>query len=147
VYNDIFYPSAEELREAWKRPDFVRRAKAVDGPFGSTARQGQELSHDTLPAPAMVQSTKRYAVDKDNKYVKWMDFEFYLAYDRDTGLKFYEIKYKGERIIFELGKYVQSQYRESSHADLPQVFKKLPRITPETIPCSHTLRIWTPGTV
>lgn len=102
LYNDIFYDTAEEFRAAWEQPDFVKLTKARDGPFGWTSRQGDELPFDTLPAPNDVSPTKRYAIDEDNKYVKWMDFGFYLAFDRDVGLKFYDVKYKEERIIFEL---------------------------------------------
>ncbi|OWP01446.1 hypothetical protein B2J93_5729 [Marssonina coronariae] len=36
-------------------------------------------------------------------YVKWMDFEFYTPFSRDNGLSLYGVKYKGERIIYELG--------------------------------------------
>jgi primary-amine oxidase len=102
-YNGIFYKSIKKFREAWKKPGFVKLTKTKDGQFGSTARHGDELPYDTLPGPSMVESAKRYAIDKKNKFVRWMDFNFFLAFDRDTGLKFYEIKYKNERIIFELG--------------------------------------------
>ncbi|KFA62426.1 hypothetical protein S40285_06085 [Stachybotrys chlorohalonatus IBT 40285] len=102
VYNDIFYETLDELRAAWKEPGFVRLTHAVDGDFGSTARRGEELPLDTLPAPGLVEPVKRYAVDTQNKYVSWMDFDFYLASDRDTGLKLFEVKYKNERIIYEL---------------------------------------------
>jgi primary-amine oxidase len=102
-YNDIYYESIDDFRSAWKKPGFVKLKKTKDGQFGSTERHGDELPYDTLPGPSSVEATKRYAVDKENKYVKWMDFDFFLAFDRDTGLKFYEVKYKNERIIFELG--------------------------------------------
>ena len=32
-----------------------------------------------------------------------MDFTFYISYSRDTGLRLFDIKYRGERIIYELG--------------------------------------------
>lgn len=32
-----------------------------------------------------------------------MDFSFYIAFSRDTGMTLFDIKYKGERIIYELG--------------------------------------------
>lgn len=32
-----------------------------------------------------------------------MDFSFYLAFTRDTGMRLYDVKFKGERIIYELG--------------------------------------------
>ncbi|TVY73173.1 Membrane primary amine oxidase [Lachnellula suecica] len=102
-YNNIFYESTDELRAAWEKPGFVNLTKATDGEFAATDRQGDELPYETLPPPASVETSKRYAIDKGNKYVTWMDFAFYMAFDRDTGLKFFNMKYKGERIIYELG--------------------------------------------
>ncbi|KAI9167809.1 Membrane primary amine oxidase [Paramyrothecium foliicola] len=103
LYNDIFYETVEELRAAWERPDFVKLTKALDGDFGSTARRGAEMPYDTLPGPAMIETAKRYAVNRENNYVRWMDYNFFLAFDRDTGLKFYDVQFQNARIIFELG--------------------------------------------
>ena len=105
LYNDIFYESIEELRAAWEKPDFVKLAKAQDGVWAGTSRHGDgpELEYETLPPPMMVEPSKRYSVDKDNHYASWMDFSFYLGFDRDNGLKFYNLEYMGERIIYELG--------------------------------------------
>lgn len=139
LYNDIFYDTVEEFRAAWEQADFVKLTKARDGPFGWTSRQGNELPYDTLPAPNDVSPVKRYAVDEDNKYVKWMDFGFYLAFDRDVGLKFYDVKYKEERIIFELGKksspYLHAR-RKLTHGKKP--CKKLLRITRAMTPSNPT---------
>jgi hypothetical protein len=32
-----------------------------------------------------------------------VDFTFYISYSRDTGLRLFDIKYRNERIIYELG--------------------------------------------
>ena len=32
-----------------------------------------------------------------------MDFSFYVTFSRDTGLRLFDIKYRGERIVYELG--------------------------------------------
>lgn len=31
-----------------------------------------------------------------------MDFSFYISFNRDTGMKLFDVRYKGERIIYEL---------------------------------------------
>lgn len=31
------------------------------------------------------------------------DFSFYITFTRDTGVRLFDIKYKGERIIYEMG--------------------------------------------
>lgn len=45
----------------------------------------------------------RYSVDAERKYVQWMDFSFYVGYTRDQGMALYDIKYKGQRVLYELG--------------------------------------------
>lgn len=106
MYNSIIYSSVEEFRAAWESPAFVRLAKAIDGPWTGSARSGEELPYDTEPAPVMVETHKRYAVDEESRYIQWMDFSFYMGFSRDTGAALYDIKYKGERIIYELGKHI-----------------------------------------
>ena len=45
----------------------------------------------------------RYKLDKKQQYVKWFGFEFYLATSPAQGLMLYDIRFKGERVIYELG--------------------------------------------
>ena len=45
----------------------------------------------------------RFSVDYRQKYVEWMGFSFYLAFQTETGMTMYDIRFKGERIIYELG--------------------------------------------
>jgi len=103
LYNNIFYETTSDLRTAWEKPDFVRNTKALDGEFGASSRRGDDLPYEEMPVPASVATAQRYAVDRANNYVSWMDFTFYLGFDRDNGLRFHNLKYKNERIIYELG--------------------------------------------
>ena len=32
-----------------------------------------------------------------------VDFSFYVSFSRDSGLRLFDIKYRGERIVYELG--------------------------------------------
>lgn len=32
-----------------------------------------------------------------------VDFSFYITFTRDTGMKFFDIKYRGETVVYELG--------------------------------------------
>ena len=45
----------------------------------------------------------RFKVDNRQKYVEWMGFSFYLSFSDGAGMAFHDIRFKGERIIFELG--------------------------------------------
>lgn len=58
----------------------------------------------TLHPPASIApSGDRFSVDVESKWVQWMDFSFYVGYQRDTGLSLWDIRYKGEKVLYELG--------------------------------------------
>jgi primary-amine oxidase len=104
VYNNIFYESTHAFRAAFYSPGFVKLGASVDGSWASTDQQGPVLPQDTAYPPVTIAPTgSRYAVDIEQKYVTWMDFSFYVGFSHDNGLALYDIKYKGERIIYELG--------------------------------------------
>lgn len=104
LYNDIFYETTEAFRAAVFSPGFEKVPVNVDGPHGSTDRAGDMLPMDVLHPPINIAPAgSRFAIDYEQKYVKWMDFEFYISFSRDTGMHLNNIKYKGERIIYELG--------------------------------------------
>ncbi|KAM0749530.1 copper amine oxidase [Meredithblackwellia eburnea MCA 4105] len=104
LYQDIYYTSTAEFRAAWKNGDVVKATKNEAGDWIGTDRVGDELKYDDRAPPMQIQpSGQRFAVDADQKFVEWMDFSFYITFTRDTGVRLYDIKYKGERIIYELG--------------------------------------------
>jgi primary-amine oxidase len=97
------YKSVEEFRSAWEKPGFVKLAKTVDGKWSTTTQDGPILPLDTELPPIQVQTQQRWQVDKKAQFVSWMDFTFYIGFSRDVGLTLFDIKYKGERIFYELG--------------------------------------------
>ncbi|KAF1987640.1 putative membrane copper amine oxidase [Aulographum hederae CBS 113979] len=104
LYNDIFYPTTEAFRAAYYSPDFEKLPANVEGAWADTDQQGEIPPLDTVFPPITVAPRgSRYFVDRDQKYVKWMDFEMYLSFNRDTGMQLHDIRYKGNRIIYELG--------------------------------------------
>ncbi|PPQ63631.1 hypothetical protein CVT24_004383 [Panaeolus cyanescens] len=102
-YCGVFYGDVDDLRAAMKKPDFVRTEKTFVTQSMMTNRTGEILPYDTEAPPILVQTQKRFTVDKKQKYVKWMDFEFYIGFNKDVAVTLYNIKYKGERIFYELG--------------------------------------------
>ena len=104
LYNDIFYPTTEALRNAFYSPGFVKLGANVEGAWATTDQQGEAPPLDTASPPVMsAPGGSRYSVDAKSKYVEWMDFSFYIAFTRDRGLNLFDIRYKGERILYELG--------------------------------------------
>jgi primary-amine oxidase len=103
-YNNVWYESTEAFRGAFFSPGFEKLPINVDGPWATTDQSGPVLPMDTLSPPiAIAPAGARYSVDVNEKYIEWMDFSFYVGFSRDTGLSLYDIKYKGDRIIYELG--------------------------------------------
>jgi primary-amine oxidase len=104
LYNNIFYNSTEAFREAYFSPGFVKNGKNVEGDWARTDQQGEVLPKDTAYPPTMIAPAgARFSVDAEEKYVEWMDWSFYIGFKRDTGMALYDIRYKGKRLIYELG--------------------------------------------
>jgi primary-amine oxidase len=104
LYNDIFYDSTKAFRKAYFTKGFKKNGANVDGDWAHTDQQGTVLPKDTAYPPTSVAPTgARFAVDTEEKYVEWMGWSFYIGFSRDTGMSLHDIRYKGERIIYELG--------------------------------------------
>ncbi|KAF2192177.1 amine oxidase catalytic domain-containing protein [Zopfia rhizophila CBS 207.26] len=103
-YNGIFYENTDEFRDAVFSNGFEKLPPNLDGDWTSTDRQGEAMPLDELPPPVPVlEGTKRFSVDVKENYISWMDFTFYISVARDTGLTLYDVRFKGKRIIYELG--------------------------------------------
>ncbi|GAA5820220.1 hypothetical protein JCM3770_006065 [Rhodotorula araucariae] len=106
LHNYVFYPTTADFRKAWEAglvEKTVRNA-GQDQPWIGSDRKGAELPYDNLPPPMQIApGGQRFAVDEEESYVEWMDFSFYWSFRRDTGVRLWNIKYKGEKVIHELG--------------------------------------------
>jgi primary-amine oxidase len=104
LYDDIFYETTEAFRDAYWSNKTQKLGPNTEGDWARTDRQGSALPMDTASPPAAVApSGSRFSVDYGKKYIEWMDFSFYIAFSRDLGMTLYDIRYKGTRIIYELG--------------------------------------------
>ena len=102
-YNNIFYNTTEEFRKAYWSAGFEKVRGGDIGDVGATDRQGDPLPLDDTPPPASAASSKpRFAVNVKQRYVQWMDFSFFLGFGQDMGISLFDIRYKGERILYEL---------------------------------------------
>lgn len=45
----------------------------------------------------------RVQVDEAQNFVRWMDWEFFLSFSQVKSLSLFDIRYQGERILYELG--------------------------------------------
>lgn len=107
LYNDIFYKSTAEFRAAYEKPDFEKAGVHNNpGAWIGTDYQEQDtkLAYDEKAPPfAIMPSEPRFVVDYDAQWVEWMDFSFYVSFSRNTGVRLFDIKYKGKRVMYELG--------------------------------------------
>ncbi|KAI4252160.1 MAG: hypothetical protein LQ352_004444, partial [Teloschistes flavicans] len=103
-YNGIFYESEADLRKAINSSGFVKPGPNVDGTWACTDYNNVSFPHDELNPPVSVAPDgARFTVDVEEKYIEWMDFTFYLSSSKYLGTQLHNIRYKGERIIYELG--------------------------------------------
>ncbi|OJI80543.1 hypothetical protein ASPTUDRAFT_129166 [Aspergillus tubingensis CBS 134.48] len=103
-YNNIFYETTNAFRKAYYSPGFVKLPSITEGDWARTDQQGPILPEDQKQPPVMVApSGARHSLDTDQKYVTWMGFSFYIGFSRDTGVSIFDIRYKGQRILYELG--------------------------------------------
>lgn len=104
LYNDIFYETTEAFREAYYTPGFVKLGANVEGDWARTDQRGKSPPQDKKEPPiAVAPGGTRFSVDQEGQYVSWMDFSFYVAFSRDSGVSLFDIKYKGQRVLYELG--------------------------------------------
>ena len=103
LYNGILYPTTEDFRNAYYSGNFTKLPPNVDGQWTSTDQKGPVLPLADEPPPMPIAKRARFSVDLRQKYVEWMAFSFYLSFDYNSGIQFHDLRFKGERVIFELG--------------------------------------------
>ena len=109
-YNNRLYNSTEEFRKAWESPGFEKLSPNLDGDWTTIEDFGTFEGRDQ-PAPRMTQETPRYDLNKAESHISWMGFEFYWAFAQATGITLYDVRFRGERIFYELGlQEAMSQY-------------------------------------
>ncbi len=103
-YNGVIYDSEAEFRDAWNKPDFRRAAINEDGSWTDTEDFDSKPAGRELPPPVSVQPYgPRYKLDKKQQFVSWFGFEFYITTAQATGLTLFDIRFKGKRVMYELG--------------------------------------------
>lgn len=104
-YNNVLYNSTEEFRAAWMTPGFVTTPSNLDGAW---TRIDDLAGYDEEPQEddALIKNeshNQKFTFDKEQKFVSWKGFEFHIAFSVATGLTLYDIRFQGERILYELG--------------------------------------------
>ncbi|KAK6066824.1 Primary amine oxidase, lung isozyme [Seiridium cupressi] len=104
LYDDQYFETTETFREAYWSGVLPKLRPNLEGAWASTDPIDTTLPYDSnYPPTTIAPAGPRFGVDHDRKYVEWMGFSFFIGFSRDTGMALYDIKYKGERILYELG--------------------------------------------
>lgn len=83
-----------------KRPDMPT---AEEESWAGRQRRGAKRDLDERAGPRQVSfNGPRYRVDKDNQWVSWMGWSFYLSFARDMGMSLWDVRFRGERILYEV---------------------------------------------
>ena len=68
-----------------------------------TLLHSQDRDLDHLPGPRSVSfAGLRFRVDRVKQRVSWMGWEMSLGFDRDMGLSLWDIRIKGERLLYQV---------------------------------------------
>jgi primary-amine oxidase len=106
VTGEKFYPTIATLRSAFYAGELAMEYdQTLNGDWALVDYKPElgvrELEERLAPATLEI-GGKRYKVDEKNQYVEYMGWSFYIAFSRTLGVMFYDIKFKGERILYEL---------------------------------------------
>lgn len=110
VYNHQVFSSIDDFVSAFRNGTLKRLPERPDQ---DPAQGGWSTRHrpqpyaprdlDHLPGPRSVSfAGLRFRVDRTLQYVSWMGWGMYLGFDRDMGMSLWDLRFKGERIIYEL---------------------------------------------
>lgn len=106
VTNSRFFPDIASLREAFDAGELKEEFKQTrDQEWAEVKYQpsmGVRDLDDRLAPQSIELGGKRYKLDLEQQYIEFMGWSFYMAFTRTLGLMFYDIKFKGERILYEL---------------------------------------------
>lgn len=103
-YNGVLYDDQHALRTAVKEADFHRTPPNLDGSWTETEDYDSQPDGRELPPPVSIQPYgPRYKLDKEAQYVSWFGFTFYITTAQSTGISLFDIRFKGDRVAYELG--------------------------------------------
>lgn len=106
VTKSRFFPTEAELRAAFDagelEQEFPQTRDNTWAYVNHKPEMGQRDLEDRLAPQSLEIGGKRYRFDEAERYVEYMGWTFYMVFTRTLGLMFYDIRFKGERVLYEL---------------------------------------------
>ena len=111
MYNHQVFNSIDDFMSAFRNGTLKRLPQRPDqdpaaGEWSTRKRPEVPAQRDLdhLPGPRTVSfGGLRFRVDRERQYTSWMGWGMYFGFDRDMGLSLWDIRFRGERIIYEVG--------------------------------------------
>ncbi|KAI0842626.1 copper amine oxidase [Hypoxylon sp. FL0890] len=106
VTNTRFFSTVADLRAAFEAGELIEEVYQPSDYDWALVKYNPEMGTRELEEKFAPQSLevggKRYKVDSQQKYVEYLGWSFYVAHTRSLGVMLYDIRFKGERILYEL---------------------------------------------
>ncbi|KAI4860842.1 copper amine oxidase [Hypoxylon rubiginosum] len=106
VTNTRFFPTVADLRAAFEAGELVEEFYQPSDDDWALVKYNPEMGVRELEEKFAPQSLevggKRYKLDSEQKYVEYMGWSFYVSHTRTLGIMLFDIRFKGERILYEL---------------------------------------------
>ncbi|OTA90498.1 hypothetical protein M434DRAFT_390384 [Hypoxylon sp. CO27-5] len=106
VTNTRFFPTVADLRAAFEAGELAEEVYQPSDYDWALVKYNPEMGtrelEDKFAPQSLEVGGKRYKVDSQQKYVEYLGWSFYVAHTRTLGVMLYDIRFKGERILYEL---------------------------------------------
>ena len=103
-YGGVLYNSTAAFRSAWKAGEVKKLPGNRDGSWSDAAPDEKGVPERAIVAPIMIQpGGPRYKFDEKERHVSWLGWSFYINSLQAIGLGLWDVKFGGERILYELG--------------------------------------------
>ena len=107
MYHNQVFPSLPSFVEAFNNGTLIRHSEQADPKADYSWPQRYRRTHDRdldhLPGPRSVSfAGLRYRVDRERQYISWLGWGMYLGFDRDMGLNLWDIRFRGERLVYQV---------------------------------------------
>ncbi|KAK0611635.1 primary-amine oxidase [Immersiella caudata] len=106
VTNEKFFSTVDKFRQAYDAGEITNPyPQPRDYEWAQLTRKeemGTRPLENKLAPQSIELGGKRYKIDTQQNYVEYLGWSFYMSWTRQLGLMFFDVKFKGERIIYEL---------------------------------------------
>jgi len=123
-YGGTLYNSTDALYTAWKLGKITKTLPNKGGHWTDPEPEVEGIPGRDLSSAFLVQPFgPRVEVDVTQNYIRWMGWEFYLSFSQVVSLSLFDIRFRGDRILYELSfQEALAHYAGASPALASQLF-------------------------